>query len=111
MRSSHCQRSDACGAGCGSGSRSELREVSGEITGVVGGEVVHGEGGVWVGVRDSAGGRWAGFELSPAGEGVGVGAGLVGGVLGAAEEGATAGFADDHDAGAAGVASRWGGVA
>lgn len=35
------------------------------------------------------------------GEGVGVGAGLVGGVLGAAEEGAPGGFADDHDAGAA----------
>ena len=44
-------------------------------------------------------------------EGVGVGAGLVGGVLGAAEEGASGGFADDHDSGAAGLADGWGGLA
>ena len=48
----------------------------------------------------------AGVGLAAAAGALGVGAGLVGGVLGAAEEGAWAALADDHDAGAARLADR-----
>ena len=58
------------------------------------------------------GGRWrARVGFSAAGKTLGVGVGLVGGVLGAAEEGAFGGFADDHGAGAAGLTDGWGGLA